>query len=129
MTAKDLDNLCDMLRDAREFARVQEAFFDLSDDPSFFNAGKVWEDEILETAIEACVSSMLHKKPTSVTTRLVRIDQFGFVHGSLLTEGAMGSVLYFEKTQMGLVALSDMTENALFARFTTSRPSSGVSLN
>lgn len=128
MTAKDFDSLRDLLRDSQDFAKIQDAFFDLSDQPSFFRAGEVWEDEMLEKAIGACVSSML-PEAREVAMRLVRLAEFEFVHGSLLVDGVMGSALYFEKTQMGLVALSDMGEQALFTRFTTSRPSSGISPN
>ena len=128
MTAKDFDNLHDLLRDAEDFSEVQDAFFDLAERPGFFRAGAVWEDEVVAKAIGACVSSML-PEAREVAIRLVRLAEFEFVHGSLLVDGAMGSALYFEKSQMGLVALSDMGENALFARFTTSSPSSGISPN
>ncbi len=38
MTAEDFDNLHHMLREAKDFSKVQDAFFDLAEQSRFFLA-------------------------------------------------------------------------------------------
>lgn len=129
MIAKDIQKLSDMLRTATDFSEVQSAFFDLSESSDLLSHGGPWRSEAVEKAVGACVASMV-PGTTAMDLFLVRIPEFGFAHGSLVVEGRMGTVIYFEKTQMGLVTLGTPGSNECnLARFTASRPMQGASLN
>ena len=62
-----------------------------------------------------------------ISSQLIEVPELGLIHGALVAEGKLTSVLYFDDLHMGMFAVVDnaLTGDMKYMRFHASRPSSG----
>ena len=51
--------------------------------------------------------------------RLIRLPEYGFIHGGVQINGRMGNVIYFEDLHMGLLTVCWRPPNTQYMRFRT----------
>lgn len=105
--------------DEGSFARAFNAFLDAAEDPAFMEAGDVAKDARIEAAIEA-TARQISGDPKTAVERLgiMRIPEAGFLHGSFLAAGKMGSFFFFEREEQGLLAFTSFGGMTHFTRIT-----------
>ena len=102
-----LDTLRFKIATDKVLADVFEYFFDnFGEDPEFFSVGTPVEDTRLAQLL-AHVGGALFKaaKITLRDSRLVRIDEYSFIHGGFLMNGALANVIYFDDIKKGILAV------------------------
>jgi hypothetical protein len=101
-----LATLKDRLLTARDFGDVLTYFLDhFGEDPGFIALGERCEHPFLE-AVFTQVGGQLFGRPIRVSNvMLTRLAEEGFVHGTVQLEDRLGTVLYFEDIQKGLLSV------------------------
>ena len=58
-----------------------------------------------------------------ISSQLIEVPELGLIHGALVAEGKLASVLYFDDLQMGMFAVVDnaLTGDMKYMRFHASR--------
>jgi hypothetical protein len=108
----------------KDLMPVWKFFLDhFGEDPEFIALGEAIRHEFLETVLAQVGMQMFPGKAIASMTRLVRLKDQQFIHGSANLAGRMGMVFYFEDEQVGMVVVSDPTsfDNAKMARFSGQR--------
>ncbi len=104
---------------------VTEYFFDhLADNRDFMRACQSAEHPILRAMVLKLAKEVtpLADEAQSMTMFL-RYKQVPFYHGSVLTGGCMGSVLYFDNIGKGLLGLTGPGDGKMhYLRFSTAEP-------
>ncbi len=112
--------LREMLDTAKVLADVMNYFFDhFAENPTFLGLGQPEEVPILTAVIEQVLSHGTKKTAKLLNARYIRIAKLQFVHGPLMVQGQLGSVIYFEDTGKGVVAFPGKGGSTNFARFST----------
>lgn len=77
------------------------------------------KNELLEVILEQ-VLQKIFGEPRDLTLRMKYLKKFGFYHGSFLADSLpVGTFMYFEGIQMGMVAIAtNLTGDVSYARFT-----------
>ena len=114
------EQLREMLDTAKVLADVMNYFFDhFAENPSFLCLGQPEEVPMLTAVIEQVLSHGTKKSAKLLNARYIRIAKHQFVHGPLMVQGQLGSVIYFEDTGKGLLAFPGQGGSTNFARFST----------
>ena len=87
----------------------------------FIEQGAPTQDQSLETTIAHIALQMFPRDGNVTMTRLVKLPDQHFIHGSVNVAGRVGGVVYFEDIRVGLVAVSDLfpSDETKLARFST----------
>jgi hypothetical protein len=106
---------------ATKFADVFNYFFDhFGENPEFFEVGELTEDPVLIKLI-SIVSGELFKTKRIVLTnmRLIEIKSEDFIHGPLIINGSMATVIYCTALQKGILCVKRPNSggNTDFVRF------------
>jgi hypothetical protein len=106
-----LDTLRDLLVSAPHaergsFARIQERFLDLTEQPGFFDASRAIAAPELEALVHAAVSAIIPRAGDApLPLALQRYGETGFFHGAFFTPEGIGTVLWFDDLGVGLVSV------------------------
>jgi len=121
-----------MLPDLEAFDALKREFATTSDFAAFWNGfierfasqdgfmamGAPAEVEGMEILICRVTSRMLEQLVEPANTRLIKIAEAGFVHGSCMVDGRLCCVLFFEELEMGLLVLMSDSGKTQYTRFT-----------
>ena len=107
-----------------DFAKIFEYFYDhFGEDPAFFEISEPFtakaNDLIVQLVAQIGGAVLKTKQIKLDNLRLLRVADYHFVHGGFMLNGAMGTVIYCDDIQKGMVALHKMKKNepVHFARF------------
>jgi hypothetical protein len=122
----DLSKLTELkriLHEAKNFATVWDYFLtNFGEQPEFMKHGEpVREDELLQLVIrEVCKGLFPDRDAILLRSRLIRIAEYKFVHGSLFLDDRLSGMLYFEDDHKGMMAVcwSANPPETKYARFT-----------
>lgn len=104
----------------KDLTPVWQFFLDhFGEDPEFIALGEAITHAFLESVLAQVGMQMFPGNAIASMTRLVRLEDQQFIHGSINLSGRMGFVFYFEDIQVGMVVVSDPSafDNAKMARF------------
>jgi hypothetical protein len=113
------DALKKELATTSDFAGFWNGFIErFASQPGFMQLGGPAEVEGMEILICRITSRMLEQLVEPVNTRLIKIAEAGFVHGSCTVDGRLCCVLLFEDLEMGLLVLMSDSGKTQYTRFT-----------
>jgi len=114
-----MSDLKQALQSEENFSVISEKFFDMTDMDEFVYLCKSKKNELLEVILEQ-VLQKIFGEPRDFTLRMKYVKKFGFYHGSFLADSLpVGTFMYFEGIQMGMVAIAtNFTGDVSYARFT-----------
>lgn len=112
--------LRDLMVLGKDFGKIMTFFFDqLGEDREFLRLGEPFEEERLREVLSKVMEAFCKRPVRLGESRLFRLAEEGFVHGSFLVEGKMASLLYFKEADTGLIALVNPgSRQTDFFRFT-----------
>jgi hypothetical protein len=120
MNTKKLDTLRTQLLTSDDFHAVMDWFHrELSSDPTFLAAGNFTEPGLLGPVLTQVARKVLGPSARIDHLTLIRLRDYPFVHGVLVTGGRPGNVIHFEEAQVGLVCIADARGKADYLRFRT----------
>lgn len=132
MTKNRYLQLKDLLR-GPDLAAAQTHFFDyFAEAPDFLERSLLLqssdETAILEAATRAAIKHVTGEAGSGC--RLLKLEEYGIVHGGFTHKGRLGSVFYCEKIRTGLVCLtSGFSGRSDFVRFRTTLVGHGPGAN
>jgi hypothetical protein len=109
----------------KDLMPVWKFFLDhFGEDPEFIALGEAIAHPFLETVLAQVGMQMFPGNAIASMTRLVRLKDQEFIHGSIDVAGRQGFVFFFEDVQVGMVVVSDPSafDNAKMARFSGQKP-------
>jgi hypothetical protein len=109
----------------KDLMPVWKFFLDhFGEDPEFIALGEAIAHPFLETVLAQVGMQMFPGNAIASMTRLVRLADQQFIHGSINVAGRQGFVFFFEDVQVGMVVVSDPSafDNAKMARFSGQKP-------
>ncbi|MBI3923777.1 MAG: hypothetical protein HY318_20315 [Armatimonadetes bacterium] len=78
------------------------------------------EGSFLEDMLPQTVKGMLHKEVRIKGLRLMAVPQYDFIHGTFWGGDFVGTLIYFEDVEVGVISLSHpVTEDTYVVRFRT----------
>lgn len=108
----------------KDFSKIFAYFYDhFGEDPAFFEASEPMEakpNDLLVQLLGQIGGAILKTEKIALTNlRLLRVAEYQFIHGGFGLNDALGTVLYCEDLQKGIVALHRPRKNqpVHFARF------------
>src|SRR5262245_45520178 len=107
----DLSNLTELkrlLHEAKEFSTVWDYFLThFGEQPGFMDHGEqVREDELLQLVVREVGKNLFPDRPAILLrSRLIRIAEFHFVHGTLTLDDRLSGMIYFEDVHKGMMAV------------------------
>lgn len=112
-----------LLHEAKEFSKVWDYFLThFGEQDEFMKLGEpVREDETLQMVVrEVCKNLFPGRQAVLLVSRLVRIAEQEFVHGTILLDDRLSGMLYFEDVHKGLMAVCWSVEppETKYVRFT-----------
>jgi hypothetical protein len=122
----DLSGLAEvkrLLHEATDFSTVWDYFLtNFGERAEFMKHGEqVAEDEVIQFVVrEVCKGLFPGQLAVLIRSRLVRIAEHNFVHGTLFLDDRLSGMLYFEDIHKGMMAVcwsSDPPETK-YVRFT-----------
>lgn len=91
---------------------------DFASRPGFMQLGSPAHVEEMEILICRVASQLAGELVEPVNTRIIKIPEAKFAHGSCVVQDQLGCVLYFEDLEMGLFVLMAESGKTSYARFT-----------
>lgn len=91
---------------------------DFASRPGFMQLGAPAHVEEMEILICRVASQLTGQLVEPVNTKIIKIPEAKFAHGSCLVENQLGCILYFEDLEMGLFVLMAESGKTSYARFT-----------
>jgi hypothetical protein len=107
----DLANLTELkrlLHEAKQFSTVWDYFLtNFGEQPGFLDHGEpVPEDELLQVVVKEVCKGLFPDRPAILLrSRLIRIAEHHFVHGTMFLDDRLSGMLYFEDVHKGLMAV------------------------
>jgi hypothetical protein len=96
-----------------------EAFFDIIDaNPGFMSQGKSVQDPFLEKLVGQVLAQFIQPPIMVDDSRLIKIEEYHFIHGSWIVNLRMIALIYFEDIAKGLIAMPEDHPNMKYIRFT-----------
>jgi hypothetical protein len=120
MDLSRLQELKQKLIHDKDLIPVWTFFLDhFGDDPDFIALGDAITHPFLESVLAQVGMQMFPQDALVSMSKLVRLADQQFIHGSANVAGRLGVVFYFEDVQVGMVVVSDPSafDNAKMARF------------
>ena len=106
------------LATSQELCEVLGFFLDrFANREDFLRSGRRYQDTFVETMVKTAATSA---DPEAKVTNLVLVElpEYEFVHGALLVNGCPTQVIYFQRSKLGLLAISDKAKEFVqFCRF------------
>jgi len=116
-----LDTLRYKIDTVTTLSNAFEYFFDhFGDHPEFHTFGEPATDTILEQLLSHVAGAVLKTDRIKLAgLRLLRIAEYNFIHGGMMINGSIATVIYFDDIRKGILALKQPSSpNTDFARFT-----------
>jgi hypothetical protein len=116
-----LATLKQKLMETEDFGEVLSYFMDhFGGDPAFLALGESTEHPFLESILPKVVGRLCRREVSLSGFALTRLPEHQFVHGGFAAGSSVGTVLYFDDLQMGLLAvmLSLAPSDTRLVRFT-----------
>lgn len=108
MDLSGLAELKRLLHEAKEFSSVWDHFLtNFGEQPGFLDHGdRVGEDELLQLVLKEVCKSLFPDRPAIVIrSRLIRIAEHHFVHGTMFLDDRLSGMIYFEDVHKGMMAV------------------------
>jgi hypothetical protein len=123
MDLSGLAELKRLLHEAKEFSTVWDYFLtNFGERPEFMEHGDpVPEDELLLLVVKEVCKSLFPQRPAIlIRSRLIRIAEQHFVHGTMFLDDRLSGMLYFEDDHKGMMAVcwSSQPPETKYVRFT-----------
>jgi hypothetical protein len=125
-----LDNLKLMLSHEKDLGEVWSYFMThFADHKAFTDIGEPIRNPLIEKII-VIINKQLFNEPVT-NLLLISLPKLKFLHGVFTVGNRTGGVIYFEETQKGMVAVSDLPPSTLvrYSRFTPQIFGSSNNLN
>lgn len=116
-----LTSLEQMLHEAKQFSDIWDYFLaHFGENREFIALGERADDEVLEQVLQQVGRQLFGREVRVREMRLKRIPEYRFLHGSVLLEGKLASVIYFEEPQKGVLAVfwGSPASKVKYVRFT-----------
>ena len=122
MDLSGLAELKRMLTEAKQFSTVWDHFLThFGEVSAFMDLGEaVGEDELMQAVVKEVCKSLFPGRFAVVTrSRLIRIAEHHFVHGTIFLDDKLSGMMYFEDIHKGLMAVCDPdSPETKYVRFT-----------
>lgn len=119
MDLSQLNQLKQTLCVGTKFNEIMHAFFDITDQPGFFDCGQRVFDAGLQDMVQRVAERMLHPQPVKLQNFLgVLIDEYHFTHAGGMINGSPLQMFYFSDIDKGLLAVLMSGGMTQFARIT-----------
>jgi hypothetical protein len=123
MDLSGLAELKRLLHEAKTFSTVWDYFLtNFGEQAEFMDHGElVAEDELLQVVVkEVCKSLFPERRAILIRSRLIRIAEHHFVHGTIFLDDQLSGMLYFEDVHKGMMAVCWTKElrETKYVRFT-----------
>jgi hypothetical protein len=109
------------MQDETNFKSVWEYFLDnFGEDAEFLSYGEPVEHPVLEGIIK-CITKELFPTRSATLAQLLLVRVIGqpFIHGGCIFGGKLGTILYFEDIEMGMISIvSASSQETQLIRFT-----------
>jgi hypothetical protein len=124
MNLKMLDTLKAKLVEATDFSTVLTYFFDhFGEDVEFVKASERVNNKFLEGVLAGIAAEALgEKKARPVMVMMMGVKKYRFIHGGIQMRGALGTFIYFEDLDKGLLGIckDPRSGEMKYARFSLS---------
>ncbi len=105
--AQKIDTLKTMLVTEDKFDRTLGYFFDnLGYDRAFLDAGKPTTNQTLQDILKSLVTQACGEGSAITQLKIFKAGKSKFIHGMCFINGGIGTVLFFEDLNVGLLAVS-----------------------
>jgi hypothetical protein len=126
MNAKRFKELKQKLSHEADLSLIWGFYMDhFSDHMEFIELGKPAQNAYLDAVIHKSCQQIFGREMAITNPFLIHIAEQQFFHGPIQVEGRMGGVIYFEDTQVGLLAVSAKfppTDEVKYSRFSNPIP-------
>lgn len=115
-----LNQLEQKLSQEKELSSIWSFYMDnFADYQEFTNLGEPTINPLLEAAVTQICQQMYGREVAVRNLLLIRLADYQFVHGPFMIGGRIGGVIYFEKKQMGLVVVTELSpsQEVKYSRF------------
>lgn len=103
---KRLDQLKLMVSHEKDLSVIWSFYMDhFADYKEFTDLGKPTTNSLIEEVVEMISKQLFNESANQL--RLIVLPKHNFIHGSFFVGPRIGGVLYFEKSRMGMIALSE----------------------
>lgn len=110
------------LKTSKDFSKVADCYFTcLEGDEKFFEKSVVLEEEheLILKVVKKIAGSIFTDKPQIQHTLLSRFSGSDFIHGSLIINHHLSSLIFFEKSEIGMLMITLLNRQMHFFRFST----------
>jgi hypothetical protein len=113
------------ISEEKDLAKIWLFYMDhFADHEEFTNQGKPAKSSYLNTVLETSCQHMFGRRAKITNFLLIHIAENRFFHGSFDVGGRIGSVIYFEEINIGMMAVcaeSPPTDVIKYSRFSDAR--------
>ena len=110
MSLEKLATLKKMIQEATDFDEPWDYFFThFGENPEFMRSGKAYHDETLKIVIKAVGQQFFKSVDELDKVLLMAVEGSEFIHGGIMLEGKIATVIYFDDADVGLFAIMSMS--------------------
>jgi len=113
-----LTTLKEKLLTSSNFSDVQDYFLThFGDKPDFIALGERASHPLLEAIVKEVAKQLFKGSPRVEQLLLTRLEKEEFLHGGMVVNGCVGTIIYFDDIHKGMICVCTIDGQAHYARF------------